>query len=116
MHVRELDEILGAPARLAVMATAMDGQRWTFSALGRETGLADGNLHVQTHKLTAARMLARERTIQGNRTVTCFEITEKGRRVFLEYVRRLRESAGQRAVLPGEKDRARRPGDESRVW
>ena len=25
----------------------MDGQRWTFSALGRETGLADGNLHVR---------------------------------------------------------------------
>jgi len=116
MHVRELDEILGAAARLAVMATVMDGQRWTFSALGRETGLADGNLHVQTRKLSAARLLARERTTQGNRTVTCFEITEKGRRVFQEYVRRLRESAEQGPVLPGEKIRSHRPGDSSRVW
>jgi DNA-binding MarR family transcriptional regulator len=116
MHVRELEDILGAPARLAVMATAMDGQRWTFTALGRETGLADGNLHVQTRKLTVARLLARERTTQGNRTVTCFEITEKGRRVFQEYVRRLRESAEQRTVLPGEKLQTQRPGDGSRVW
>jgi DNA-binding MarR family transcriptional regulator len=116
MHVRELEDILGAPARLAVMATAMDGQRWTFTALGRETGLADGNLHVQTRKLTVARLLARERTTQGNRTVTCFEITEKGRRVFQEYVRRLRESAEQRTVFPGEKLQTQRPGDGSRVW
>ena len=54
--------MLGVPARLAIIATAAGGERWTFTALGRETGLADGNLHVQTRKLTAAGFLAVERS------------------------------------------------------
>jgi hypothetical protein len=116
MHVRELDELLGTSARLAIMATVMDGQRWTFSALGRETGLADGNLHVQTGKLTAARFLAREKMARGNRTVTGFEVTEKGRRVFQEYVRRLREAGDPRSGGPVENLRPRRMGDGSQVW
>lgn len=116
MHVRELDDLLGTAARLAIMATVMDGQRWTFSALGRETGLADGNLHVQTGKLTAARFLAREKTTRGNRTVTAFEVTEKGRRVFREHVRRLGEAADPRSGGPVEKLRPNRMGDGSQVW
>lgn len=116
MNVRELDELLGTTARLAIMATVMDGQRWTFSALGRETGLADGNLHVQTAKLTAARFLAREKMVQGNRTVTGFEVTEKGRRVFQEYVRRLSEAADPRSAAPVETMKPRRMGDGSQVW
>ena len=59
MKVLDIDEMLGVPARLAIIATAAGGERWTFTALGRETGLADGNLHVQTRKLSAARLLAR---------------------------------------------------------
>ena len=116
MHVRELDELLGTSARLAIMATVMDGQRWTFSDLGRETGLADGNLHVQTGKLTAARYLAREKAPRGNRTVTSFELTEKGRRVFQEFLRRLNEAADPRSAGPVEKLRPRRMGDGSQVW
>jgi DNA-binding MarR family transcriptional regulator len=116
MHVRELDEMLGAPARLAIMATVMDGQRWTFTALKAETGLADGNLHVQTGKLTAARLLARERIERGRRTVTGFEITEKGRRVFQEHLRRLKEAAEPRTGTPAERSRPAGPGDTSRVW
>jgi len=116
MNVNELDEMLGAPARVAIMATVMDGGRWTFTALKRETGLADGNLHVQTGKLTASRYLARERIARGNRTVTSFEVTEKGRRVFREHVRRLREAAEPRTGSAAEKARPPSEGDTSRVW
>jgi len=110
--------MLGAPARLAIIATVADGARWTFTALRSETGLADGNLHVQTRKLTSAGYLAREREQQGNRTVTCFELTERGRMAFREYLRRLdRALAGDgrfaRGDLSGKSGLGR---DKSRVW
>ncbi len=118
MKARELDEMLGAPARLAIVATLARGQRLSFTALRRETGLADGNLHVQTRKLSAAGYLLAEKDREGARTVTRFELTEKGRLMFLEHVRRLQEAAegpfgaGRGKAEPGPVAE----GDRSRVW
>jgi DNA-binding MarR family transcriptional regulator len=118
MKVLDIDEMLGVPARLAIIATAAGGERWTFTALGRETGLADGNLHVQTRKLTAAGFLARERERQGNRMVTCFELTEKGRQAFLNHIRRLdRALVGESRFTRGDLSGQGGPGrDKSQVW
>ena len=113
MHVSDLDELLGAPARLAVLATLADGERWTFRALRDETGLADGNLHVQTGKLVEAGYVSSAKVQQGNRTVTSFELTPVGRRALREHVQRLEQLVGQR------RRRQRRMDDEqdgSRVW
>lgn len=116
MKVQDIDEMLGVPARLAIIATVAGGERWTFTALRSETGLADGNLHVQTQKLTLAGYLAREKERQGNRTVTCFELTERGRQALGNHLRRLsRAVAGDgrfaRGDLSGKSDR-----DKSQVW
>ena len=118
MKVQDIDDILGAPARLAIVATAAGGERWTFTALRRETGLADGNLHVQTRKLTTAGYLARERERQGNRTVTCFELTEKGRQAFQNHIRRLNRALGGEGRF-GRGDFSEKGGrgqDKSQVW
>jgi DNA-binding MarR family transcriptional regulator len=118
MKVMDIDEILGAPARLAIVATAAGGARWTFTELGAETGLADGNLHVQTRKLTAAGYLAKEKEKRGNRTVTCFELTEKGRQAFQNHIRRLnRALAGDGRFVRGDFSDRTGPGrDKSQVW
>ena len=118
MKVQEIDEMLGVPARLAIIATAAGGERWTFTALGTETGLADGNLHVQTRKLTAAGFLAVEKERRGNRMVTCFELTERGRQAFLNHVRRLeRALVGEGRFSRGDLSGKGGPGqDKSRVW
>ena len=118
MKVQDRDDILGAPARLAIVATAAGGERWTFTALRRETGLADGNLHVQTRKLTTAGYLARERERQGNRTVTCFELTEKGRQAFQDHIRRLnRALRGEGRFGRGDfSEKGGRGQDKSQVW
>ncbi|HOX26149.1 MAG TPA: transcriptional regulator [Candidatus Krumholzibacteria bacterium] len=118
MKVTDLDETLAAPARLAIVATLARGHRLTFTVLREETGLADGNLHVQTRKLIEVGYLARERVQQGGRPVTRFELTERGRLGFLEYVRRLREAAEgpfAAARAAGESE-GRRSADPSRVW
>jgi len=99
MKISDLDDILGTPARLVIIATLAQGQQLTFTALGRETGIADGNLHVQTGKLVAAGYLARERIKSGGRNATRFEITQQGRLAFREYVQRLHE-AGQPTERP----------------
>jgi DNA-binding MarR family transcriptional regulator len=118
MKVQDIDELLGAPARLAIIATAAAGGRWTFTELRQETGLADGNLHVQTRKLTTAGYLAREREKQGNRMVTCFELTERGRQAFQNYLRRLsRALAGDGRFARGDLSGRSGPGrDKSQVW
>lgn len=118
MKVKDIDEILGAPARLAIMATVAGGERWTFTGLRSETGLADGNLHVQANKLTEAGYLARERERQGNRMVTCFELTEKGRQAFQDYLRRLGGAlSGDGRFSRGDLSEKRGPDrDKSQVW
>jgi len=118
MKARDVDDMLGAPARLAIVASLARGQRLTFTALRDETGLADGNLHVQTRKLAAAAYLRLEKVSQGGRRVTRFELTEKGRLLFREHLRRLQEAA-EGAFGQG---RPRGEGgdeggsDRSRVW
>ncbi len=120
MRVADIDDLLGAPARLAILATVADGSLWAFTALRDETGLSDGNLHVQTRRLAQAGYLSDSRVPQGNRTVTCFELTAAGRAVIESHVRRLQNAlTGQRADAGV---RARRGGelgsstDASRVW
>ena len=125
MKASDLDEMLTAPARLAIVATtatlpAQCGvRRWTFTALRRETGLADGNLHVQAQKLTEAGYLHRHQVRQGNRQVTCFDLSDQGRRALRVLIGRLRDaleggsgfsdlSADRRAPKPRE--------DGSQVW
>lgn len=75
MNAREIDDLLGTPARLAIVATLARVEALAFTELGRETGLADGNLHVQTRKLVSAGYLSGVKGRKGNRRVTCFSLT-----------------------------------------
>lgn len=118
MKYADLDDVLAAPARLAIVASLASGQRMTYTALRDETGLSDGNLHVQTRKLIAAGYLTSETVQHGARPATRFELAERGRLSFLKYVQLLREAAegpftaGRGAISAG----AGRPADPSRVW
>lgn len=125
MKAKDLDEILAAPARLAIVATvatlpAQCGvRRWTFTALRRETGLADGNLHVQARKLTEAGYLHRQQVRQGNRMVTGFELSDRGRRALRVFVGRLRdalEGGSGFSDLSAERRTPKPSEDGSQVW
>ena len=117
--MRDVDELLCLPARLAVMATMADGRRWSFSALGEETGLADGNLHVQTRRLVEAGYAARHKERRGNRKVTVFELTERGRAAMLAHVESLRNTldrARPTSPAPARRGELGPRVDASRVW
>jgi hypothetical protein len=128
MKASDVDDHLDIPARLAIVATLAQGQRLTFTGLRELTGLADGNLHVQTRRLLTAGYLMGERVQQGGRSVTRFELTERGRLAFLELIRRLREAAegpfgsGRPGTAVGDGSggaatgTSPHPRERSRVW
>ncbi len=109
------DEALMSAARMAIVASLFSGAARTFPALKRATGLADGNLHVQTRKLAAAGYLEISKSQRGLRSLTRFRITEQGVSAMKLHVRKLEgilatESGTIRAARPSP-----RP-DRSQVW
>lgn len=103
MKARDIDEMLGIPARLSIVATMATGRRLTFSELKAATGLADGNLHVQTGKLRAAGYLLAVKEHGDTRPVTVFQVTEKGLDRFRDHVMALQEAFSRRSG-PGKND------------
>ncbi len=117
----EIDEMLGTSARLAIVLTLANGKPWTFTALRDETGLADGNLHVQTRKLVTAEYLSSEKTKRGNRQVTAFSLTPHGRQRLKDHVRRVGQylsikssSAEDQQSVTTRKNKSK--NDDSQVW
>lgn len=111
----QFDEMITSPARLAIVSTLVPGEPVSFSNLKRATGLADGNLHVQTGKLTAAGYIEARKGRSAGRRVTEFLLTELGLERFRRHVRRLQ------AVLDTEVGVIRpvpvaERADDSEVW
>jgi DNA-binding transcriptional ArsR family regulator len=109
------DEMISSPSRLAILAALVPGSPVCFSEMKAATGLADGNLHVQTHKLADAGYLKIGKALQGRRSVTEFRLTELGLERFRLHVQELQkildvEAGVTRPALPAE-----RP-DDSVVW
>ena len=85
------DEMISSPARLAILAALVPGPPVRFKEMKDATGLADGNLHVQTHKLADAGYLRIRKALQGRRSVTEFRLTELGLERPQLHVRKLQE-------------------------
>lgn len=115
------DPHLCSPARMAIMAAVADGNALSFSVLRDSSGLADGNLHVQTRKLAAAGYLEILRSREGRRAVTRFQVTQQGRRALELHFQKLGTVlrtgiAVQARERPGRWVIARRCPDPSQVW
>ncbi len=124
MHTGNINERLAIPARLAIVATCADGTAWSFTRLRAETGLADGNLHVQTGKLVTAGYLAAAKERQGGRMVTTFRLTDNGLRSFREFLHTLAAALGEkdlrfsgpRPASSSGKEGSHGAKDDSQVW
>ena len=121
MKARDMDEMLGTTARLAIVLTLAEDGEQTFTALRQQTGLADGNLHVQTRKLRDAGYLEARKVTSGKRQVTAFRLTDHGRKQLGDLARRLTRAAGfSVGEYSGSSRPARTPrrtgSDDSQVW
>ncbi len=110
--------MLAAPARVAILATLADGEPWLFADLRDETGLADGNLHVQTRKLQDSGYIRAEKVNPKGRRVTRFQISRSGHEALTAYLALLGDVFQRHDQAPVE-EAAKSPvpkDDDSRVW
>ena len=120
MNVRDIHELLGTPARLAIVATLAGCRSLSFTELRNVTGLADGNLHVQARRLVEAGWLVSAKQRRGNRPVTCYRLTEMGRQGLRDHARKLGRALDWDDADPsafGSDDAgAQPPRDDFKVW
>ena len=106
--------MISSPSRLAILAALVPGRPVRFTKMKAETGLTDGNLHVQTHKLANVGYLQINKAPQGRRLVTEFRLTKLGLECFQLHVKKLQKVLDEKTsgaqVAP-----AARP-DDSAVW
>lgn len=111
----DFDEMLSSVARLAIIAALIAGEPVAFTDLKERTGLADGNLHVQTRKLAEAGYLEILKGSRGGRSWTRFRITEHGVSALKLHVRKLQAILDREMGEIGPVKRGR-PSDDSQMW
>jgi DNA-binding HxlR family transcriptional regulator len=88
---KELDPLLHAQLRLAVMSLLMSLESAEFTFLKEKTGSTAGNLSVQLDKLAEAEDIVLEKTFRGKKPLTTCRITPKGVAAFEQYVNDLKQ-------------------------
>ena len=107
--------MISAPCRLGILATLIPGLPVTFTQMKEATSLSDGNLHVQTRKLSDVGYIDISKTAKGRRTVTEFRITDLGRERLRLHVMKLQQILdGESSTEPPAAAASR--ADDSAVW
>ena len=85
-----IDELLREPARLRLLVLLSVVKRADFTYLLNLSGMSKGNLSVQINKLGDARMVKIDKSFQGNRPRTMYELTAQGRKALRAYKKNMR--------------------------
>ena len=111
----QFDEMISAPCRLGILATLVPGLPVTFTEMKAATSLSDGNLHVQTRKLSDVGYISISKTAKGKRTVTEFRMTDLGRERLRLHVMKLQQILDADSGVDHSASSTRR-ADDSAVW
>ncbi len=87
---KNLDPLLHAQLRLAVMSLLVNVQSAEFNYLLEKTQASKGNLSTQIKKLKAADYIKVEKSYRNNYPLTTCNITPKGRAALEAYVEALK--------------------------
>lgn len=89
MDFKELDPILHAPLRLAIMSLLLSVKEAEFTFIKEKTNATAGNLSVQITKLKEADYIEVTKQFKNNYPLTICKITQKGIQAFEDYVKAL---------------------------
>ena len=89
--LKELNPILHAQLRLAIMSILISAEEADFTFLKEKTGGTSGNMSVQLDKLSEVGYIEIEKKFVGKRPKTLCRITEVGIAAFEEYFANLQE-------------------------
>lgn len=85
-----IDDLLHEPARLRLLVFLSVVKRTDFTYLLKLSGMSKGNLSVQINKLGDANMVKIDKSFQGNRPRTMYELTAQGRKALREYKKNMK--------------------------
>ncbi|MBL0744106.1 winged helix-turn-helix domain-containing protein [Chryseolinea lacunae] len=88
---KDLDPLLHAQLRLAVMSLLLSVESADFTFIREKTNSTAGNLSVQLDKLSEAGYISVEKTFKGKKPLTTCKVTKKGIKAFEEYVTALKQ-------------------------
>jgi DNA-binding transcriptional ArsR family regulator len=86
MEFKELDPILHAPLRLAIISLLISVKEAEFTFIKDKTNSTAGNLSVQVTKLKEAEYIEVTKQFKNNYPLTICKITAKGLKAFEDYV------------------------------
>ena len=82
---KQLDPVLNAPLRLAIISILIDLKEAEFTILKEKTKASAGNLSVQINKLKAAGYIEVTKQFKDNYPQTICKITHDGKAAFKKY-------------------------------
>ena len=85
VDVNSIPDIFQSKLRIAVVSCLMTGEK-TFKEVRELTNSTDGNLSVQISKLEEAGYLSINKDFFNNKPRTRYNLTEKGKKAFVDYV------------------------------
>jgi len=84
--IMELDPIIHAPTRLAILSMLIGVESATFAYLKGATNTTDGNLSTHLTKMEKANYITIEKKFVGKKPQTNCAITSEGRSAFMNYL------------------------------
>ena len=86
MSLHDLDPVIHAPKRLAIMAILANSTSSDFSFLRDHLGVSDSDLSKQMSALDQAGYLSVAKTSRGRGGVTTYRVTKAGAAAFKQHI------------------------------
>jgi len=90
-EILNLDPIVHAPIRLAILSILVTAEEAGFSYLKDKVHATDGNLSVHLTKLETSGYIDVKKRFVGKKPQTSYSISNKGKDAFLKHLRQLEE-------------------------
>lgn len=94
VRFEELDPLIHAPIRLAILTVLISVKEADFTYLKEAANTTDGNLSTHLSKLEEAGYIRIEKKFVGKKPKTTCMIAAKGREAYLKYIESLKSYLG----------------------
>lgn len=88
-NYHEIDDVIHSRLRTAIMAVLISVDEADFTFIRDKINATDGNLSIHLRKLEENNYVSMTKEFIGRRPVTRYKITEKGRKAFEDYIKKL---------------------------
>ena len=89
--ILQLDPVIHAPTRLAIMSILISVEKANFTFLKESIGTTDGNLSTHLTKLEANGLIRIQKAFKGKKPQTTCAITKVGKKAYLSYIEQLEQ-------------------------